>query len=194
MTKVARQTPREAYLASLSSTDELAARRAAEKSGVPDDDPMWLLLAEVRRACSEVNQCTLALQQVAFDAAQRIEQSASCNDRTAAFEDAHIAQLASAAGAGIAKDPRVASAVASAVGQVEADATRALRIAEISIRDLTRRRSATPLASLIFALALGVTSCWAAIWSGYHTGVAYGRDLGYRAGFHDARLYDRSHQ
>lgn len=194
MTTAARQTARDVYLASLSPTDELAARRAAEKSGLPDDDPMWLLLTEVRRARNEVEQCTLRLQQVAANAAQRIEQAASRNNRAPAFGEGHIAQLASTAGASIAKDPQVASAVASAVHQLETEATRALRTTETSIRELTRRRSATPLASLIFAFALGVTSCCAAIWSGYHTGVAYGQDLGYRAGFHDARLYDRSHQ
>jgi len=194
MTRTSRLTPREVYLASLSSTNELAARRAAEKSGVPDDDPLWLLLTEVRRACSDVQQCTLALQQAAASAAQRIEQATSRDSRSPVLADAHIAQLAGAAGASIAKDPQLASAVASAVRQVEADATRALRSAETSIRELTRRRSATPLASLSFAFALGVTSCCAAVWGSYHNGIVYGQYLGYNAGFHAARVFDRSHQ
>ncbi len=158
MTNPARLTPREAYLASLPSTDELATRRAADKSGIPDDDPMWLLLAEVRRACSAANQCTLALQQAVSDAAQRIERVASRDARSPAFDNAYITHIAGATGASIAKDAQVTNAVASAIRQIEADATRALRTTETSIRELMRRRSATPIASLTFAFALGVTS------------------------------------
>lgn len=193
MTKAARPTPRDAYLAALSSNDELAARRVAEKAGVPDDDPMWLLLLEVERACSVVNECTLAVKAIASDAARRIEQAAS---RVGAptFGDADVTHIAAAAGKAIASDAQVANAVASAIREVEADAVRALRTTEMTIRELMRRRSATPLASLIFAFALGLTSCCAAVWGSYHTGVVHGQELGYRAAFNDARLYDRTHQ
>lgn len=188
-----RATARDAYLASMTSSDELATRRAAERSGIPDDDPMWLLLAEVRRACVEVNQCTRAAQQAASDAAARIE-SATAPQSRVSLDDGYVARIAATAGAKIAADERVVAAVASAVRGVEGDATRALRTVETSLRDLMRRRAATPFASLVFAFALGVASACAAVWGGYHTGIGYGQDLGYRTGFHDARIYDRSHQ
>jgi hypothetical protein len=194
MTGPAQQTAREQYLASLSSAEELSTRRAAEISGVPSDDPMWLLMLEVRRACNDMNESISLLRQAASDAAQRIERAASSDGKPPALEDSHITHIASTAGASVAKNPQVTLAVASAIRQIESDASRALRCAETSIRELTRRRSATPFASLMFAFALGVTSCCAAVWGGYHIGFAYGQDLGYRAGFHYARIYDRSHQ
>lgn len=190
MSEHPQRTARELYLASLSGDDELAARRTAERAGIPDDDPIWLLLLEVRRATYETNRCTAALKQVVSDAAKRIEQSGS---NTSALNDAAVVQFANAAGTKVAQDDRVVHAVAGAVRTIEADAVRTIHSLESSIRDFVRQRIATPTASLLFAFLLGIASACLTIWGTYHVAVGYGEDIGYRGGFHDARIYDRSH-
>ena len=192
MNNRAPETARELYLASLAPEDELAARRAAEKTGIPENDPTWLLLSEVRRASQEANRCTTELKQAASDAALRIERITP-NLQRVASDDALVSRIAGDVGAKLADNDRVAEAIASGVRRVEHEATRAMRVLETSIRDFMRRRAATPAASMIFAFALGVISSCLSIWGTYHVAIGYGQDLGYRSGFHDARLYDRSH-
>lgn len=185
-------TARELYLASLAPEEELAARRVAERSGIPDNDPTWLLLSEVRRSCAEANRCMTALKQASSDAASRIERAGG-NARLPMSDDALATRIAAVAGTKLAENEGAADAIASGVRRVEAAAVRAMRTLEVSIRDFMRRRAGAPAASLIFALALGVASACLSIWGTYHVAVSYGEDLGYRAGFHDARVYDRSH-
>ncbi len=183
-------TARELYLASLSPDEELAARRAAERAGIPDNDPTWLLLLEVRRATRETNRCTEALKQVVSDAVTRIGRTVT---DSSTLSDAVSIQFANAAGARLAENDRLVNAVAAAVRGVEANATRAMHVLETSIRDFMRRRVVAPAASVLFAFSLGAVSAYLSIWGTYHVAIGYGQDLGYRAGFHDARVYDRSH-
>ncbi len=181
---------REVYLASLRPEEELAARRAAEKAGIPDTDPFWLLLIEVQRACREASRCTTELTRVVADAVARIEGAGSSGP---ACDDAFVSQIAPAVATALAQDDRVIEAVTTAVGAVEEDGLRAMRTLESAIRDFVRRRAAAPAASLVFAFSLGVASSGLGLWGTYHVALAYGQDLGYRAGFNDARTYDRSH-
>lgn len=192
MNKSAPATARELYFASLAPEDELAARRAAEKTGIPENDPTWLLLSEVRRASQEANRCTADLKLAVSDAVSRIER-AGANAHPPASDDALASRIANTAGSELAQSDRVAEAVASGIRRVEHDAIRAMRTLETSIRDFMRRRAAAPAASMIFAFSLGVVSGCLSIWGTYHVAIGYGQDLGYRVGFHDARLYDRSH-
>jgi hypothetical protein len=67
----------------------------------------------------------------------------------------------------------------------------AIRSLEVALHDVARRRAAAPLASLMFAFALGLTACCAVIWSAYHAGTDYGYDLGYRAGYNDGFINER---
>jgi hypothetical protein len=140
-----RQTARDLYLSSLSPDDELAARRAAERTGIPDDDPTWLLLLEVQRAAYETNRGTAALKQVVSDAATRIEQSST---GTLALNDAAISQFANAAGLKLAEDDRVIGTLSAAIQNVETSATRSLHALETSIRDFMRRRVVAPAAGI----------------------------------------------
>lgn len=187
-------TARELYLASLAPEDELAARRAAEKAGIPENDPTWLLLSEVRRASQETNRCTAELKLTASEAAARIERAGASDGISQATDDALARRIVIATATQVANNEHVGSAIASAVSRVEADATRAMRTLEMSIRDFMRRRAAAPVASIIFAFALGIASGCLSIWGTYHVAVGYGQDQGYRAGFNDARIYDRSHR
>jgi hypothetical protein len=184
-------TAREVYLASLAPEDELTARRAAEKAGIPEDDPTWLLLSEVRRAAQETNRCTADLTLAVAEAVSRIELASE--DRHPLVSDDALSRIANTAGTKLADNDRVAEAVAGGVRRVEHDAIRAMRTLETSIRDFMRRRAAAPAASMIFAFSLGVVSSGLSIWGTYHVAIGYGQDFGYRAGFHDARIYDRSH-
>lgn len=191
MSEQRQQTARELYLASLLPNDELAARRVAEKTGIPDNDPTWLLMFEVRRAAYETSRCTVALRQAASDAAKRIEQSGTS---ALVLNDVAVAHLANAAGAKVAEDDRVINALSTAVHGIETDARRAIHALESSTRDFVRQRIVTPAASLLFALLLGIAAAYLAILGVYHLAFRYGEELGYTAGFHYARIYDRSHR
>jgi hypothetical protein len=194
MNKSAGANARERYLSSLSPEDELVARRSAEETGIPENDPTWLLLSEVRRACQEANRCTAELKLTASEAAARIVRASASDTVSKTKDDALAERTAIAIGAQVAKNERVTEAVANAIREIERDAVRAMRGLETAIRDFMRRRAAAPAASMIFAFSLGVVSGCLSIWGTYHVAISYGQDLGYRAGFHDARLYDRSHQ
>ena len=187
-------TARNLYLASLSAEDELITRRLAETSGIPENDPTWLLLSEVRRSCREATRCTTALSQAASDAASRIALVGTRNVNSPESDDRLAMRIATAVGDRLSQNEHVANAIATAVRRVEDDAIRAMRSIETGLRDFMRRRAAAPAASLAFAFALGLASCCAAIWQTYHIGLSYGQDLGYRAGFNDARIYDRNHR
>lgn len=182
-------TPRERYFASLAPEEELTARRSAERTGIPDDDPTWLLLSEVRRASWEANRCTGELKQTASDAAARIER-ASCTP-SLVDTDAVMARVASAAGAHLAADDRIRDAIAGALEHLEAGAMRAIQALETATRDFARSRAAAPMASLVFAFALGAATCCITIWETYHVAYDYGDRVGYRDGFHNAHVYDQ---
>jgi hypothetical protein len=185
---------RNLYLASLSPEDELVARRLAEISGIPENDPTWLLLSEVRRACQEAARCTMALTQATSEAASRIALAGTRSTTSIENDEALALRIATAAGDRLSQNAQVADVIATAVRHIEGDAIRAMRTVETGIRDFMRRRAAAPAASLIFAFALGLASCSVAIWQTYHVGLAYGQELGYRAGFNDGRIYDRNHR
>ena len=193
MSKSIPPTARDLYLASLSPEEELAARRVAEKSGIPDNDPTWLLLSEVRSACREATRCTNELKGAVADAASRIECAGTHDARTALDDEALTAGIASTAGAKLAENEQIVGAIASGIRRVENDASRAMRTLEGSIRDFMRRRVSAPAASLVFAFALGIASACLSIWGTYHIAVGYGEGLGYRAGFNDGRVYERNH-
>jgi len=184
---------RELYLNSLGSEDELSARRAAEKAGIPDDDPTWILLHEVRRACQEATRCTTTLRDAASEAATRIEVASS--GKLADVDVERLAlQIASDAGTQIASDDRIVGALTEGVRRVEYEAARHIRALEVAIRDFLRHRAAAPLASLAFAFALGAALCYASVWGAYHFGFNYGETIGYSVGWHAARVYDKEHR
>jgi hypothetical protein len=163
---------RDAYLASLDPATELTARRLAEKSGIPDNDPLWLLLHELKRSLLEV--------------------TSSAN---AALSNEPFAQRLSAAiSASVTNDERVTDALTTAIRTMQDASLRAIRSLEGAVRGFARRHAAAPFASIAFAFALAITVSFAAIWSTYHVAVSYGRDLGYRAGFNDGVTYERSHR
>jgi hypothetical protein len=163
---------RDVYLTSLDSASELAARRLAEKSGIPDSDPMWLLLREVQRSFRET----------------------AINTNEALASEPFAQRLSSTVGASIANDERVLDALTGAIRATQDASLRAIRSLELAIRDFTRRRAAAPFASIAFAVALAMTVTCAAIWTTYYVAIGYGRDLGYRAGFNDGMTYGRSHR
>jgi hypothetical protein len=185
---------RNLYLASLSPEDELVTRRLAETSGIPENDPTWLLLSEVRRSCREATRCTAALSQAASDAASRIALVGTRNVNSPESDGRLAMRIATVTGERLSQNDQVASAIAKAIRHVEDDAARAIRSLETGLRDFMRRRGSAPAASLAFAFALGLASCCAAIWQTYHIGFSYGQNLGYRAGFNDAHIYDRNHR
>ena len=163
---------RDAYLASLDPDTELSARRIAEKSGIPDNDPMWLLLYELQRSLRE----------------------ATAGANAVLSNEPFAQRLSAAVGARIAGDERIVDALTAAIHTTQDGSMRAIRSLENSIRDFARRRALAPLASLAFALALAIIISFAAIWSTYHIAVSYGHDLGYRSGFDDGITYERSHR
>jgi hypothetical protein len=161
---------RDVYLASLDTRSELNARRLAELSHIPDDDPMWLLMHETQRSVREViNGANIALTNEPF--AQR---------------------LSVAVATSVARDERIATALTAAIERTYEAATRALRSLEVALHDVVRRRAAAPLSSLAFSFTLGLTVCCAAIWSAYHAGSDYGYNLGNRAGYQAGILYERN--
>ena len=161
---------RDLYLASLDGKGELNARRLAEISRIPDDDPVWMMLHELQRSSREItSSANAALANDAF--AQRLSADIAIN---------------------VARDERVITSLTAAINNTHEAAARAIRSLEAALRDVVRRRAAAPLASLVFAFSIGLTVCCAALWSAYHDGTSYGYDLGYRAGYHDAILYERN--
>jgi len=118
------------YLSSLDTRSELNARRLAELSHIPDDDPMWLLMHETQRSVREViNGANTALTNEPF--AQR---------------------LSVAVATSIARDERIVTALTTAVERTHQAATRSIRSLEAALYDVARRRAAAPLASLAFCL------------------------------------------
>ena len=160
---------RELYLASLDSNVELSARRLAEQSGIPDNDPMWLLLHEMQRAMRE----------------------AAGGVNAVLANDAFADRVSSAIGINVANDERVVAALTAAIKNTREAAMHAIRSLEVALHDVARRRAAAPFASLMFAFTLGLTACCAVIWSAYHAGTDYGYDLGYRAGYNDGFINER---
>jgi hypothetical protein len=163
---------RDIYLASLDPANELTARRLAESSGIPDNDPLWLLLHDVHHALHEM--------------------TSSANG--ALTNEPFAARLSAAVGAAITDDQRITGALTAAIRTTQDASLRAIRSLESALKDFARKRAVAPFASLAFAFALALTISMVAIWSTYHIGVGYGQDLGYRSGFHDGILYERSHK
>lgn len=160
---------RDLYLASLDSNVELSARRLAEQSGIPDNDPMWLLLHEMQRAMRE----------------------AASGANAVLANDAFADRVSSEIGIKVSNDERVLAALTAAIKNTREAALHAIRSLEVALHDVARRRAAAPFASLMFAFALGLTACCAAIWSAYHVGTGYGYDLGYRAGYNYGIINER---
>ena len=163
---------RDLYLASLDPNTELSARRLAERSGLPDNDPIWLLLHEVHRSISD----------------------ATGSAKAALANEPFAARLSAAVGAAVTGDDRIIDALTGAIRSTQDASLRSIRSLESAIRDFTRKRAAAPFASIAFAFALAITASIAAIWSTYHIAVDYGQDLGYRAGFNAGVTYERSHR
>jgi hypothetical protein len=160
------------YLSSLDAGSELKARRLAELSHIPDDDPMWLLIHETQRSVREViNGANTALTSEPF--AQR---------------------LSVAVATSIVRDERIVTALTTAVERTHDAATRSIRSLEAALHEVARRRAAAPFASLAFAFALGLAVCGALIWFAYHAGSDHGYDFGYRAGYYAGILYQRNHR
>jgi hypothetical protein len=185
-------TARDLYLGSLSPEDELIARRIAEKSGIPGNDPTWLLLTEVQRACREATRCTDGLTSVAKEAVARIERASQISiDQPSQIEAIGIG-IAHAVGSRLADDEHLLRAMTEGIRRVEADAVRVIRSLETAARDLIARRSAVPVASILFAFCLGLAAATFGIWQAYRVALAYGEHIGYDAGFARAQAYDRS--
>jgi len=166
------RSARDFYLASLDAKGELSARRLAELSHIPDDDPVWMMLHELQRSAREIT-----------------------SDASAALaNDAFSQRLSTAIGINVARDERIVTALTAAINGTHEAATGAIRSLEDSLRDVARRRAAAPFASLAFAFAIGLSVCCALLWSAYHAGASYGYDLGYSAGYHDGVLYERNHR
>jgi hypothetical protein len=161
----------------LSSVEELEARRVAEKAHIPDDDPMWLLLMEIRRSCSEAQSCSKTLNETMADVATRIEAAASSS-----VDEGAINRIFDTAAATILKDERLVTAFAAASKAFQNEATRVVRTFEIQIRDIVRRRASAPATSILFALALGSASAWLSIVATYHLAEAYGQRIGFQSG------------
>ncbi len=165
-------TARDIYLASLDPKAELNARRLAERSRIPDDDPMWLLLHEMQQSTRELTRGANA----------------------ALTNDAFAERLSSTVASTITNDKRITTAVADGITGIHDISVRAIRSLESEIRDATRKRAIAPISSLVFALALALIAGFAAMWASYNVGSGYGFDAGYRAGYHDRVLYERTHQ
>ncbi|MDE2480832.1 MAG: hypothetical protein KGN02_01410 [bacterium] len=161
---------RDLYLASLDPDAELSARRLAERSGLPDNDPIWLLLHELHRAASEI--------------------TGSAN--AAIAHDAFAARLTSAVASSVVDDKRIIDAVANGIAAVHDASVRAIRSLESELRNVARKRAFAPISSLIFAFALALVVGFAAVWASYSVGSGYGYDLGYRSGYHDGIIYERT--
>lgn len=163
-------TARDIYLASLDPHTELNARRLAERSRIPDDDPMWLMLHEMQQSAREVTRGANA----------------------ALSNDAFAGRLASAVASILTKDPRIVGAVTGGVTVIHDASVRAIRSLESEVRSVARKRAFAPLSSLVFAFALALVVGFAAIWASYNVGSGYGYDIGYSAGYHNAVLNERN--
>ena len=187
-------TARDLYLTSLSPEDELVARRIAEKSGLPGNDPTWLLLAEVQRACREATRCTDELTSAANEAVARIERVSQADGSKSNQIEVVGAGVAQAIGSKLADDKGFQQTIAEGIRRVEVDALRVIRSLEIAVRDLISRRSAVPIASILFAFSLGLAAATFGICQAYRVALGYGENIGYSAGFARAQVYDRSHR
>lgn len=165
-------TARDIYLASLDSKAELNARRLAERSRIPDDDPMWLLLHEMQQATRELTRGANA----------------------ALTNDSFAARLSLAVASSITNDQRIIAAVANGITGIHDASVRAIRSLESEVREVARKRAIAPLSSLLFALALALLVGFATLWASYNAGSGYGFDTGYSAGYHDRALYERNHK
>jgi hypothetical protein len=164
------RSARDLYLASLDAKGELNARRLAELSRIPDDDPVWMMLHELQRSSREITSGANA----------------------ALANDAFAQRLSAAVAINVARDERVLASLTAAINNTHEAAARAIRSLESALHDVAKRRAAAPFASLAFAFSIGLTVCCAALWSAYQNGTSYGYDLGYRAGYHDGILYERN--
>lgn len=163
---------RELYLSSLDSDSELSARRLAETSGVPDNDPLWLMLNELHRSVRQItNDTNLALS----------------NDR-------FVSHLSAAVASQLANNERITSELTSSIRSIQEVSLCAVRSVELTSRNSARRLASTPLTSVVFAFALAVALSFAATWSTYHVAAGYGQDIGYRVGFHDGQNFERRHR
>ena len=167
-----RDSARDLYLASLDAESELNARRLAEISHIPADDPLWLLIYETQRSVREV--------------------IGSAN--TVLTNESFAQRLSITVASSLSRDERVIASLTAAIERTHEAATHGIRSLEAALHDMVRRRAAAPFASLAFAFALGLTACCAVIWGAYHAGAEYGDNLGYRAGYHDGIIYDRTHK
>jgi hypothetical protein len=158
------------YLASLEPNAELSARRLAERSRIPDDDPMWLMLHEMQQSVRELTRGANA----------------------ALTNEPFALRLASAVASRVANDERIIDAVAAGVDAVRESSVRTIRLLESEIHELACKRAIAPLSSLAFAFALALVVGFAAIWASYNVGTRFGSDLGYREGFHDRLMHERS--
>jgi len=165
------KSARDAYLASLDPTSELSARRLAERSGVPDNDPIWLLLHELHRSLAEV--------------------IGSAN--AALADDAFATRLSTAVAASIAHDERIRDQVTTAIRATQDQSLRALRTLESAIGEFARRQALAPLSSVVFAVGLAIAVTCAAICGTFRVATNYGQDIGYRSGFNDGIRYERGH-
>ena len=163
---------RDIYMASLDSTHELSARRLAERSGIPDNDPMWLLLHELHRSLHE----------------------STTSANAALASEPFAARLSVAVGLAISEDVRFANALTVAIRTAEDASLRSIRSLALGIKDFLRKRAVAPFASIAFAFALAITVTVVAIWSAYHLGASYGADAGYRSGFKAGVSYERNHR
>lgn len=165
-------TARDIYLASLDPKGELNARRLAERSRIPDDDPMWMLLHEIQQSTRELTRGANA----------------------ALTNDAFSERLSSTVASSIINDQRIVAAVAGSVSGIHDASVRAIRALESEVREVARKRAIAPISSLLFALALALIVAFAALWASYNTGSGYGFNTGYSAGYHDRVLYERNHK
>jgi hypothetical protein len=187
-------TARDLYLATLSPEDELIARRVAEKSGIPGNDPTWLLLTEVQRACREATRCTDGLTSAAKEAVARIERAGQIDIGEPNKIEGLGVGIAHAVGSRLADNEQLLKAISDGVRHVEIDAIRVIRSLETATRDLIARRSSVPIASILFAFCLGLAAATFGIWQAYRVALGYGQDIGYSAGFARAQADDRSHR
>ncbi|MDH2909528.1 MAG: hypothetical protein PXZ07_05355 [Candidatus Eremiobacteraeota bacterium] len=165
-------TARDIYLASLDPKAELNARRLAERSHIPDDDPMWLLLHEMQQSTRELTRGANA----------------------ALTNDAFAERLSSAVASGITNNQRIIGALAAGITGIHDGSVRAIRSLESEVREVARKRAIAPISSLVFALALALVAGFASIWASYNVGSGFGFDSGYSAGYHDRVIYERNHK
>ena len=164
------RSARDLYLSALDSASELNARRLAELSHIPDDDPLWMMLHELQRSAREV----------------------TTGANAALGNDVFAQRLSTVIGSNLAQNDLIVAALTAAIDKTHESASRAIRSLEAALHNVARRRAAAPLASLVFAFALGMIACCAVIWGAYHAGTLNGYDAGYQSGYHDGILYERN--